>query len=229
MDPLFDVLALSLWPWLRVGFRWAVDGRESIPTKGPALLVSNHISYLDGLVAGSVAFERGRRARFLTKSELFRPPLGWVLRALGQIKVERGTGTAADSLAEAARALGRGECVVIFPEGTISEKTFEPMAFRTGAARLMQRTGVPVVPMAIWGPHRVLTKGRAPAPRLGIEVRVRVGEPLSVVKGESVVAGSRRLRRAVVRCLREAQSSYSQQPGPEEDDWWVARVEGSGQ
>ena len=222
MDPLYDSLAASLWPWLRVGFRWGIEGDDEIPRDGPALLVFNHISHLDALVAGYVAFGRRRRARFLATDELFPPPFGAAVRALGQIPAFRRAGAALD-LPTAARALEDGDCVVAFPEETISHETFEPLAFRTAVADLMQRTGVAAIPVGIWGPHRVFTKGRRPAPRLGVEVQVRVGEAVPVRQGEAPAATATRLRQAVVRCVRRAQEAYSQRPAPGEDDWWVAR------
>ena len=223
MDPVYDYVAASLWPWLRLGMRWGIEGDDNIPRQGPVLLVSNHVSYLDPLIAGFVALRKGRRARFLAKQELFRPPLGLALRAMGQIPVARGTDTASDALARAVDALEKGECVVVFPEGTISHETFEPMAFKTGVARLMQRTGVPAVPMAIWGPQRLLTKGRPPALRPGVEVQVHVGEPLHADSGADVVATVDRVRAAVVRMLRSAQQAYAQHPAPDEDGWWTPR------
>lgn len=222
MDPLYDSLALSVWPWLRVGLQWHIEGLEHLPREGPAILAANHISYLDPLVAGYVARQRGRRARFLAKAELFRPPLGLALRALGQIKVDRGSASAGDALADAATALSRGELVVIFPEGTISHETFRPMEFKTGVGRLAQRSGAAVVPMASWGPHRILTKGRPPRPQLGVEVQVRLGPAVTAKEGEEPAATTERVRDAVLDCLAAAQREYGQQPGPGEDPWWVA-------
>ena len=64
-------------------------------------------------------------------------------------------------------ALHRGECVAVFPEGTIS-LDLEPMRGKSGTARLAQQSGVPVVPVGLWGTHRILMKGRKPAWQWGV-------------------------------------------------------------
>ena len=92
------------------------------------ILASNHTSYLDPLALAYLADRRHRRVRFLTKAELFdKKPLGFLLQQVHQIPVVRNSPTAAGSLELAVEALKRGECVAIFPEGTIS-LDLEPMA-----------------------------------------------------------------------------------------------------
>ena len=141
--------------------------REHIPASGPVILASNHVSYLDPLTLAYVADQRGRRVRFLAKAELFdKPGLGALLRAAHQIPVQRGRATPRTRSTAAVDALGRGECVAVFPEGTISAD-LEPMRGKSGTARLAKAAGVAVDPVGLWGTHRILTKGRKPHWQMG--------------------------------------------------------------
>ncbi|MGH8974849.1 MAG: lysophospholipid acyltransferase family protein, partial [Acidimicrobiia bacterium] len=117
----YDLARVLLRPPLRRGLRWRIEGLERVPTSGPALVAANHISLADPLAVGYLIDLRGREARFLAMSGLFRYPiLAGLLRRMGQIPVERATSRAAASLEPAAAALGAGEVVVIFPEGGLS-------------------------------------------------------------------------------------------------------------
>src|SRR5204863_443767 len=91
VDPVYSVAKGVFTPWLRWGLRWQVEGAENVPTTGPALLASNHVSYLDPLTLAWVADGRGRHVRFLAKAELFdKRGLGTLLRAAHQIPVHAG-------------------------------------------------------------------------------------------------------------------------------------------
>ena len=85
--------------------RFDIDGWENIPEEGPAIIVGNHRSYFDPLAMGTALAKRGRPVRFLGKKEVFDVPLaGPVLKAMGGIRVDRGTGSD-EPLKEAAAAL----------------------------------------------------------------------------------------------------------------------------
>src|SRR5580704_11477736 len=147
VDPVYSVAKGVFSPWLRWGLRWTIEGAPFIPNAGPVLLAANHVSYLDPLTLAWVADRRGRHVRYLAKAELFdKPALGPLLRAAHQIPVRRGRADAADALEAAVDALARGECVGVFPEGTISED-LEPMIAKSGTARLAHRAGVPITPV----------------------------------------------------------------------------------
>jgi 1-acyl-sn-glycerol-3-phosphate acyltransferase len=211
----------ALVPPVRFGMRWAVEGGIRIPRDGPAILASNHISYLDPLVLADLADRRHRRVRFLAKAELFdKPGLGWALRQINQIPVQRNTDDAAASLDAAVEALARGECIAVFPEGTIS-LDLEPMAGKTGVARLAAASGVAVTPIGLWGAHRVLYKGRRPEWRPWVAESAVVGAPVSVAADEDVYDATDRIMAAIVSCVARARKIYPQQPAPGEDDWWV--------
>ena len=176
VDALYSGAKGLFYPGLRYGLRWTVEGEERIPRHGPVILASNHISYLDPLTLAYVANTRGRRLRFLAKAELFdKRGLGPLLRAAHQIPVQRGTTNAVHALDAAVEALHRGECVAVFPEGTIS-LDLEPMAGKSGTARLARAASVPVLPVGLWGSHRIMFKGRKPHWRWGVAQVAVVGE-----------------------------------------------------
>lgn len=221
MEPVFDGVRAVLYPPVHLGVEWHLDGLGHIPRTGAVILASNHISYLDPLVLAYVATKRGRRTRFLAKEELFaKKGLGPVLRGLRQIPVSRGTSNAAGSLVLAEQALRRGECVTVFPEGTIS-LDLDPMAGKTGTARLAAATGVPVVPIGLWGLHRVMFKGRKPHWRTGVPETVMIGEPLVVDAADDMAEATDRIMRAICDRVAAARAAYPDHPAPGEDDWWV--------
>lgn len=154
---------------------------------GPIIVISNHASYADGIILALVCRRMGRSVRLLATSGVFRAPgLGWLVTRLGFIRVDRGTDRAGDSLDLAAAALEAGEAVGIFPEGrTTRNPDHWPEQAKTGAVRLALRTGAPIVPVAMFGTHRVLAKKRAIRSlvvnlALRPRVLVDVGRPVDV-------------------------------------------------
>jgi 1-acyl-sn-glycerol-3-phosphate acyltransferase len=220
VDAVYSVAKGLFYPGLRYGLRWKIEGLEHIPEHGPALLASNHISYLDPLTLAYVANERKRHVRFLAKAELFdKPGLGVLLRGAEQIPVQRGTSSAADALRGAVDALQRGECVTVFPEGTIS-LDLEPMAGKSGTARLAKESGVPVTPVGLWGTQRILFKGRKPHWQWGVAQTAVVGEPVPVGPDDHVKEATDRIMSALCACVARARAIYPQQPPENGDAWW---------
>jgi 1-acyl-sn-glycerol-3-phosphate acyltransferase len=220
VDPVYSAAKWAFSPWLRFGLRWTVEGAEKLPTTGPVLLASNHVSYLDPLALAWVADGRGRHVRYLAKAELFDTPvLGWLLRAAHQIPVQRGSESAGGALASALDALARGECVAVFPEGTISED-LEPMRAKSGTARLAKEAGVPIVPVGLWGTHRILTKGRPPQWHWRVAQTAVVGDPITIGPTEHVKIATVRIMDAVTACVARARAVYPERPSPGEDPWW---------
>jgi len=181
---------LGFWRWIAVILikpimllftRRTWRGLEHVPTTGPAILVSNHISHADPLVVAHFVYEAGRWPRFLAKSGLFRNPvLGYLLREVEQIPVYRGTADAAKSLEEAIAGLRAGKTVIIYPEGTITRQPdLWPMRGKTGVARLALATGAPVIPIAQWGAQRLYDPIRK-------KIRIRPRTPVTVVAGPPV-------------------------------------------
>ena len=220
MDVIYPAAKGVFWPWLRFGLQWTIEGAAHVPEKGPVILASNHVSYLDPLTLAWVADRRHRRLRFLAKAELFeKPALGWLLRGAHQIPVMRGSSDAAGALGAAVDALDRGECIAVFPEGTIS-LDLEPMRGKSGTARLAQEAGVPVVPVGLWGTHRMMMKGRKPSWKWGVAQVAVVGEPIRVGADEHVKAATERVMDAISACVARARTIYPQRPGPDDDAWW---------
>jgi 1-acyl-sn-glycerol-3-phosphate acyltransferase len=220
VEPVYSAARGVFFPPLHYGMKWTIEGAHLISPRGPVILASNHTSYLDPLALAYLADRRHRRVRFLTKAELFdKRPLGFLLHQIRQIPVVRNSPSAAGSLELAVDALERGECVAIFPEGTIS-LDLEPMAGKSGAARLAAQSGVPVTPVGLWGAHRTLFKGRKPHWRWGVAETVVVGPPVRVHAGEDVPDATDRIMGAIARCVARAREIYPQRPAPGDDGWW---------
>jgi 1-acyl-sn-glycerol-3-phosphate acyltransferase len=127
-------------------------------TQEGIVVCPNHISWFDPLQCAHVLYDNGRPPRFLGKESVFRIPVaGRIIRGAGQIPVYRETANAAESVRDAIAAVRRGECVVVYPEGTITRDPQQwPMTGRTGAARIALETGAPVIPLAQWGAQEVI-------------------------------------------------------------------------
>jgi len=210
---------------LRHGMRWTIEGAHLVPVRGPVILASNHVSYLDPLLLAYLADRSHRKARFLAKRELFdKRVFGWLIRQIRQIPVARNTADASASLDAAVDALRVGECVCVFPEGTIS-LDLEPMAGKTGTARLAAASGVPVTPVGLWGAQRILFKGRKPHWRWGIAESVVVGAPVRVGPDDEVYEATDRIMEAIAASVRRARAIYPQRPAAGDDGWWVREPE----
>jgi 1-acyl-sn-glycerol-3-phosphate acyltransferase len=140
-----------LVPPIRGPMRLRVRGGEHIPSEGPVLVVSNHVSQADPPVMGVAALPR--KSYYMAKIELFRVPvLGWMIRNLGAFPVERG-GADRRALRLAREILRRGDLLLMFPEGTRHpDGRLRPGL--PGAGSLGLEPGVTVVPAAIWGTQR---------------------------------------------------------------------------
>jgi glycerol-3-phosphate dehydrogenase (NAD(P)+) len=177
VNPIVYWLARAvLQPFFHLYFRMSRIGREHIPATGPVIFASNHRSFLDPFVIGTIA---RRPLYYVAKREIFRyRVVSWFLSSLGAFPVNRGAGDT-DMLATARAILERGDCVLIFPEGT----RIRPGALgrpKRGIGRLALETGVPVVPVAVFGTEAV-RKGWRIRPH---KVRIRIGRPLTFPKVE---------------------------------------------
>ncbi len=136
--------------------RWS-DGTK-IPATGGCVVALNHISYADPLLSARFVYDHGRIPRYLAKAGMFRNRfLKVVLTSAGQIPVERLTQHAIGAYDAAVGAIRAGECVVVYPEGTITrDPELWPMVGKSGAARIALETGCPVIPVGQWGAQNVL-------------------------------------------------------------------------
>ncbi|HEY1520059.1 MAG TPA: 1-acyl-sn-glycerol-3-phosphate acyltransferase, partial [Solirubrobacteraceae bacterium] len=166
-----------LQPFFHIYFRMVRIGREHIPAEGPVILASNHRSFLDPFIIGTMV---RRPVYYVAKTELFEfhPIVTWMLSALGAFPVQRGTGDEA-MIETAKEILERGEIVLMFPEGTRTRPGSLGLP-RRGVGRLALETGAPVVPIAIIGTEDV-RKGWRIRPR---KVRLRAGPALRFPKVE---------------------------------------------
>ena len=171
-SPWLSDLARWIGTWcLRPVLRVRVHHGERIPVSGPVVLVANHSAFVDGpLLLGLV----GRRAVFLTKQEMFRGPLAWLLPLIGQLAVRRGEPDPAP-LRAAVGVLRGGGMIGVFPEGT--RGAGDVVAAQHGAAWLARASGAVVLPVVVRGTRRGTRRRFRP------RVDVLVGVPLTVAPG----------------------------------------------
>ncbi|WP_018989410.1 MFS transporter [Aromatoleum toluclasticum] len=140
-----------VWLLVHTVYRLRVKGVEHIPEEGPALLVANHVSFVDALVITAAS---RRPIRFVMDHHIFRwPILSFVFRSSRAIPIapaKEDPQMMERAFEEVARALEAGELVGIFPEGRITDDG-ELKPFRPGIRRIVERTPVPVVPLALRG------------------------------------------------------------------------------
>ena len=219
-----------------LGFRFDLRGEEHLPTSGPAIVACNHIGFLDFALVGLAADRRHRLVRFMAKQSTFdNPVVGPLMRSMRHIPVDRSCGVPAAR--QARDELRRGELVGIFPEATISRAwTLKP--FMRGAATLAVRERVPLIPIVVWGGHRVLTVDGRWSLRPGKAITILIGEPISPAEdvagaeGAEEVAGANltdvaamdaELRRRMQGLLDRAQRDYPDRPRDDADRWWLPR------
>ena len=179
------LLRFASWLLVHSIYRLRVTNAGKLPDEGPVLLVCNHVSYVDAMVI-SAAFRRP--VRFVMHDRIYRlPVLNWIFRGMKAIPIasaksdpvllERAYDTVASALAD-------GQPVCIFPEGRLTTDG-ELGEFRAGAARIVERTPVRVVPMALsglWGSLFSLQSGawwRRWGRGLLVSLDLRVGDPIS--------------------------------------------------
>ena len=179
----FNIAVPIIKPLLLATTRREWIGGEHLPETGGYIIALNHISHVDPLTAAHLVYDHGRKPRYLAKSGLFdNPVLGFFLRGAGQIPVKRDTRDAVGAYSAAVDAVRRGECVVIYPEATITrDPDLWPMKGKSGAARIALETGCPVIPVAQWGAQEILppyTKKPHVFPRR--KVVMRAGPPVEL-------------------------------------------------
>jgi 1-acyl-sn-glycerol-3-phosphate acyltransferase len=169
------VIKAVLTPIFRFFFRVKVEGLEHVPAEGGAILAGNHLAVFDSFFLPLVL---KRRITFVAKAEYFEDPkTAWFFRAVGQIPIKRGGGSASMRALESAKeVLEAGELFGIYPEGTRSPDG-RLYKGHTGVARLAVQCKVPVLAVACIGTRETQTPGKV-MPRLFMPITIRISKPL---------------------------------------------------
>lgn len=214
------VIGVALTVFKMMRWRVATTGTAHIPLSGPAVIATNHVGYLDFVFIGYAARERRRLTRFMAKQEVFDHKIaGRLMRGMKHIPADR-FGDAGKAVTNSIAALRNGEVVGMFPEGTIS-RSFVPRTAKTGAARIAIETGAPLIPGAVWGAHRILTKGRPRNFERDILVTVDIGAPIDYEAGEDPGAVTSRLMERISALVETAQRDYPHNPPDPTACWWM--------
>jgi 1-acyl-sn-glycerol-3-phosphate acyltransferase len=180
----------------------------------------NHTAYLDFMEVGLVGRKSGRNVRFMMKAELEHGIVGFLMKHCKAIGVDRTAG--AQSYARAVTALRDGELVVVYPEATIS-RSFELKEFKSGAARMALEADVPIVPLIIWGAHRIWTKDiPRRLGRYNFPINIRIGAAIPPDPSAEKLTAT--LRARMDELLESAQRDY---PMVEGARWVPARLGGT--
>ncbi len=203
--------------------KFTLHGAEHVPTKGGAVLASNHVSYLDFIFCGRAARPSNRLVRFMAKKSTFDHKIsGPIMRSMHHIPVDRSAG--AGAYQHAVEWLRNGEIVGVFPEATISQ-SFEIKTMKNGAARMAAEAEVPLIPMVTFGGQRLWTKGRKRDMERGVIVSLMVGEPLYPTPDDDVDEVMDEFRQRLEALLDLTLERYPQTPPPG-TWWWPARLGG---
>src|ERR1700733_6214107 len=203
VEPTYRTLEiLAQLAVLATGTRITYGGVENIPERGGVVVAINHTSYIDWLPAALATRRRGRRLRFMIKAEMQQVKVvNFLIKRTRTIPVDRHAG--AEAYAVAVQRLREGELVGVYPEATIS-RSFELKEFKTGAARMAIEANVPIVPVIVWGAHRIWTKDHPHhVGRNKVPITVQVGPPVRAAK--DVAATEAALRESMTTQLHEDQ------------------------
>ncbi|CAB4820949.1 unannotated protein [freshwater metagenome] len=175
----YGILRAFLTPFLMSAFRPKVKGLRNVPSKGPVIIASNHLSFSDSIFMPLVV---PRKVTFLAKSEYFTSPgpkgllKKLTFKALGQVPVDRSGGRRSEAaLITGLQVLAEGKCLGIYPEGTRSPDG-RLYKGRTGIARLAIESGAPVIPVAMSNTDKIQPTGQV-IPNLH-RVGMVFGEPM---------------------------------------------------
>lgn len=217
-------LGRALLRGLDVTTRW--EGTEHVPASGPVVLAATHVSFPDFVFIGRSLLGRRRRVRFMCRHDIWHSrPAARAMDAMDHIPVDRQAPAAA--YLKGRRLLRQGEAVCLFPEGGIST-AYTTRALMPGAVALARETGAPLVPVWLWGSHRLWAQKPtqdAPLPRpdltRGRLVDVRFGEPMSVPPDADLTTLTQDLGHRLWRGLESLQRLPEHLPRPGEHAPWL--------
>lgn len=155
----YRLAVFILWPFMKTFTRKDWRNTEVLNAHdGGIIVAANHMSWIDPIAISYVLWENDRPPRFLAKEPIFRiKVIGPIVKSAGQIPVFRESRDAIAAVRSAVDAVNNGECVVVYPEGTITrDPNLWPMDAKTGAARIALATGRPLIPMAHWGCQNIM-------------------------------------------------------------------------
>lgn len=212
---IYAVLKMLVTQLSLVVYRPHVEGRENIPTTGPVILASNHLSFIDSVLIPVVA---PRQVAFIAKAEYFESPglKGWLMKsfftAIGSVPVRRGDHRAAQEALDTSLAvIESGTAFGIYPEGT---RSLDGRLYRArvGVGWLALKSGAPIIPVGLIDTQKMLPLGaKLPRPH---RVTVRFGEPIDasrvVFPGEPVATNARARRAVADAVLTEIQKLSGQ-------------------
>lgn len=201
--------------------RRTIIGAQHLPAEGGAVMAMTHFGYLEfALVEWALWLYNRRRIRFMTKKSVFeKRVVGAFMRNMKHIPVDMKAG--ASAYASAVTALKAGELIGVFPEAGVSA-SFTIRDFKTGAVRLAAEAGVPLIPLALWGGQRLMTKNHTITlrERFGIPIVMVVGEPIAVRTEDDAVEATAQLKTTMKSLLETAQQAY---PHDGAGQWWQPR------
>ncbi|MEY4136153.1 MAG: hypothetical protein RL205_281 [Actinomycetota bacterium] len=216
----FRLAAVLLWPLLMIFSKRDWEGEENLVQDGGGIVVAaNHLSWFDPLALSNLLWNNDRPPRFLAKEPLFRiPVIGRIIGGAGQIPVYRESKEAVAAVRDAITAVENGECVVVYPEGTMTkDPALWVMTLKTGAARIALATKRPLIPVAQWGPQLVMppyVKRFRLLPRK--TMIMRVGPPVDLtdlydlpLDADTLRIASQRIWEAITALLAQARGEVA--------------------
>jgi 1-acyl-sn-glycerol-3-phosphate acyltransferase len=179
----------QIFTWIfQIFFRWRVEGRENLPEEGAFILCSNHISWWDPPLVGSLT---KRIVHFMSKEELFKIPVaGKIMPMVNAFPVKRDSADRR-AIKRALEIVKNGDVVGIFPEGTRS-KTDELLPPLPGVGLIAVKSETPVVPVAIIGPYKLFRP-----------LKIRIGSPISFNEYYGIKAKAEHLNDVANRIMAE--------------------------
>ena len=203
----FRLLAGIVVPFMGAVSKLHLHNPEKVPTEGAFILSPNHYSNIDPIVMALAVWKLGRAPRFMAKASLFKVPVvGAALRSTGQIPVERSGSMRGRAPIEAAeRLVDSGQCVIIYPEGTLTrDPDLWPMRGKSGAVRMALEQQIPVIPSAHWGTQNLMGRYSNKIrffPRT--QINIRFGDPVDLSEFYGKPLDSATLRAATTKVMAE--------------------------
>lgn len=216
----FRLAAVILLPFMTTCTKRHWQGQENLEQDGGGIIVAaNHLSWFDPIALSHVLWCADRPPRFLAKEPLFRVPvIGRIIAGAGQIPVYRESKEAVGAVRDAIAAVNAGECVVVYPEGTMTkDPDLWLMGLKTGAARIALATKRPLIPVAQWGPQEVMpayVKKFRLFPRKAMIIRVGPAVELSdlydrPLDADTLRIASQRIWEAITGLLAQARGEVA--------------------